>query len=111
MARSAKVGLERKEQTARSKGFAFVEFSDRAVAEVAAQAMHGYMMFGKQLIVQKIEDHKVTKKTMRNANRKWTFSNPVRAHIEWYNRVGGRGIDAAETEQRGEALQRELLGL
>lgn len=49
--------------------------------------MHGYMMFGKQLVVRALDESEINKKTMRNSNRKWNFLNPIASHIEWYNRV------------------------
>ena len=36
-------------QTARSKGYAFVEFACDEVAKIVAETMHNYMMFGKLL--------------------------------------------------------------
>lgn len=47
MCRSAKVSKRVDRKTARSKGFAFIEFEEKEVAKVAADAMQGYMMFGK----------------------------------------------------------------
>jgi len=37
------------EQTARSKGYAFVEFASDEVAKIVAETMHNYMMFGRLL--------------------------------------------------------------
>ncbi len=51
-----------------------MEFADEAVAQVAADAMHGYLMFGRRLIVRPVESNK---KTMKHSKRKWTFDNPV----------------------------------
>ena len=36
-------------QTARSKGYAFVEFACDEVAKIVAETMHNYMMFGRLL--------------------------------------------------------------
>lgn len=36
-------------QTARSKGYAFVEFACDDVAKIVAETMHNYMMFGRLL--------------------------------------------------------------
>jgi len=36
-------------QTARSKGYAFVEFASDEVAKIVAETMHNYMMFGRLL--------------------------------------------------------------
>ena len=34
-------------QTARSRGYGFIEFDDKAVAEIAAKTMNGYIIFGR----------------------------------------------------------------
>jgi RNA recognition motif-containing protein len=34
-------------KTARSKGYAFLEFAERKVAEIAAKAMNNYLIFGR----------------------------------------------------------------
>jgi nucleolar protein 15 len=39
--------LSRSKKTSRSKGYGFVEFADREIAKIAAQAMNGYFLFGK----------------------------------------------------------------
>ena len=55
-----RVKLMRSKRTARSKGFGFVEFVDREVAEIAVKSMNGYMMFGTRLecrLLEKSEEH------------------------------------------------------
>ena len=49
------VQLARSSKTARSKGYAFVEFAVKEVANIAAQAINGYLMYGKQLICKVVE--------------------------------------------------------
>ena len=49
------VQLARSSKTARSKGYAFVEFEVKEVANIAAQAINGYLMYGKQLICKVVE--------------------------------------------------------
>lgn len=39
-------------KTARSKGYGFVEFEYHSVAEIAAKAMQGYIMQGKQIVCE-----------------------------------------------------------
>jgi len=39
--------VSRSPKTARSRGYAYVEFAEKDVAEIAAQSMHKYLMFGK----------------------------------------------------------------
>jgi nucleolar protein 15 len=55
-----RVKLMRSKRTARSRGFGFVEFLDKEVAEIAVKSMNGYMMFGTRLecrLLDKSEEH------------------------------------------------------
>ena len=63
--------VSRSPKTARSRGYAFVEFVDKEVAKIAADTMNGYIMFGKQ-----VECHVVDqphRETFKNGNREWKF--------------------------------------
>jgi len=42
-----KLRVSRSVKTARSKGYAFLEFAERKVAEIAAKAMNNYLIFGR----------------------------------------------------------------
>ena len=67
----SKTRVSRSKKTGRSKGYAFVEFSDKQVAEIAVTTMNGYLMFGK-----KIECHMITaphKDTFKHGNREWEY--------------------------------------
>ena len=44
-------------QTARSKGYAFVEFACDKVAKIVAETMHNYMMFGRLLKCEYRDTH------------------------------------------------------
>lgn len=48
--RVTRLRISRSKTNARSKGFGFVEFEDEGVAEIVAQTMHKYLLFGKQLV-------------------------------------------------------------
>ena len=43
----SKLRVARSKSTARPKGYAFLQFAEKKVAEVAAKAMNKYMMFGR----------------------------------------------------------------
>ena len=43
--------MSRSVKTARSRGYAFLEFGEKKVAEIAAKAMDKYMIFGRELDV------------------------------------------------------------
>jgi nucleolar protein 15 len=66
-----KIRVARSKKSGRPKGYAFLEFTDKDVAEIAVQTMHGYMMFHRQ-----IECHMVDaahKDTFKHGNREWKF--------------------------------------
>ena len=54
------VKVSRSKKTARSKGYAFIEFESEEVAEIVRRTINGYMMFGQVLkcdVVNKTEIH------------------------------------------------------
>ncbi|CAG9315635.1 unnamed protein product [Blepharisma stoltei] len=51
-----KVKVSRSKKTGRSKGYAFVEFLEKDVAKIAAEAMHGFLIFGKQLVCRYLDE-------------------------------------------------------
>lgn len=67
----SKLRVSRSKKTARSKGYAFLEFKDKSTAETAATTMNNYLMFGK-----KVECHVVDaphKDMFKHGNREWNF--------------------------------------
>jgi len=50
----AKVRLSRSRRTGGSRGYAFVQFMDQAVADVVQTTMHGYILMGKTLVCQHV---------------------------------------------------------
>jgi len=44
-----KLRVARSNKTARQKGYAFLQFKEPKIADVAAKAMHKYMIFGRTL--------------------------------------------------------------
>lgn len=66
-----RVRLSRSKKTAKSKGYAFVEFQHPEVADIAAETMNGYLMLGQKLqarVVPKAEQHPML---WKGANRKF----------------------------------------
>ena len=66
-----KLRVSRSKKTGRTRGYAFLEFSKKDVAEIAVNTMDGYMLFHK-----KIECHLMDsahKDTFKNGNRDWAF--------------------------------------
>ena len=68
-----KLRVSRSKKTARSRGYAFLEFAERKVAEIAAKAMNNYLLFGRQLDVHIMENDAVHRETFKHGNRDWTF--------------------------------------
>jgi RNA recognition motif-containing protein len=64
-------------------GFAFVEFKYKDVAKVAAEAMNGYMFYGKKLVCRVIEDDQ----GMRVHTKKFKFIPFNKKFIEQKNAV------------------------
>lgn len=75
-----KVRLSRSKKTARSKGYAFVEFACDEVAKIVAETMHNYMMFGKLLKCKVIPNDKVHPRLWKGSDRK--FRHIPRRKIE-----------------------------
>ena len=67
----SKVRLSRSKKTARSKGYAFLEFGDKEIADIAVKTMKGYLMFGKQIDCHLVDTPH--KDTFKHGNREWNF--------------------------------------
>ena len=68
-----KLRVSRSVKTARSRGYAFLEFADKKVAEIASKAMDKYMIFGRELDVHVMDQDSVHRDTFRHGNRDWKF--------------------------------------
>ena len=68
-----KLRLSRSKTTARSRGYAFVQFDEPAVAKIAQDSMDKYMMFGRQIEAKMMEPELVHKDLFKNGNREWKF--------------------------------------
>ncbi len=64
--------LSRAPKTGASRGFAFIEFEDTAVATAAADAMSGYLMHGRALKTEVLPKSRVHPETFRGAERPFT---------------------------------------
>jgi nucleolar protein 15 len=67
----SKLRVSRSKKTGRSKGYAFLEFNDRTVAQTASGIMNGYLMFGKKVECHMVEN--AHKDTFKHGNRDWNF--------------------------------------
>ena len=65
--------LARSKKTGNHKGYGFIEFDDKEVAEIAAQTMNNYLMFNKILKCHVIQKEKLNPLTFKNARRGFVF--------------------------------------
>ena len=65
--------MSRSKKTARSRGYAFLEFKGKKDAEIAVETMHKYIIFGKQLDCHMIQPELAHKDMFKNGNREWVF--------------------------------------
>lgn len=61
--------LSRSKKTARSRGYAFLEFQSAEVAKIAADAMDGYLFFGQKLVSRLMKAEEVHEDLFKGANR------------------------------------------
>ena len=66
-----RVRLARSKLTGNHKGYGFVEFKDKEVAQIAAETMNNYLMFNKILKCQLIPKEKLHPATFKNARKKF----------------------------------------
>lgn len=85
--------LSRSKKTARSRGFAFVEFANAEVAGIAAKAMDGYLMHGRALATKLVAPEDVHPDTFVGANR-------VFNRIPWAGIERKRNTDAARNPEK-----------
>lgn len=74
-------------QTARSKGFGFVQFRYPEVAAIAADAMNNYMILGKFLKCHTLEEGKPNPFTHRQMTERTKFINWKQIFILQKNKV------------------------
>ncbi|KAL9966246.1 hypothetical protein ACROYT_G024294 [Oculina patagonica] len=82
-----KVRLSRSKKTARSKGYAFVEFACDEVAKIVAETMHNYMMFGRLLKCKVIPNDRVHPRLWKGSNRKFRFIPRQKNEIKKQNKT------------------------
>jgi nucleolar protein 15 len=63
--------LARSRKSGNSRGFAFIEFQHHEVAEIAAQAMNGYLMFGRSLVCELADESRIHPRLFDGADKKF----------------------------------------
>jgi len=62
--------MSRSKKTTKSRGFAFIEFEHKEVAEVVADTMDNYLLYGRLMKCNIVPADKVHADTFRNSNRR-----------------------------------------
>ena len=100
----SKLRVARSKDSARSKGYAFIQYEEADIARVAAKAMDKYMMFGRQLQVHTVDEDDVHPDTFKHANREWKFVPKQLMHRNKVNRAAEAEKTPAERKARVEGL-------
>lgn len=61
--------LSRNKKSGNSRGYAFLEFYSAEVAQIAAEAMDGYIFFGQKLKSRLLKESEVHDELFKGANR------------------------------------------
>lgn len=100
-----RVRLSRSKKTARSRGFAFIEFADKEVATKAGESMDGYLMHGQALVAKLVPPEKVHPDTFKGANR--VFKKIPFSAIERRAMIQ-RSRDPAKLSLRSKGVQKKV---
>lgn len=95
-----RVQVSRSRKTGRSRGYGFIEFKDRDVAQIAADTMHGFILFSKQLVCKVLDPAQVHSKLFAGACKPFT---PYPRHADFKKRYNSAQEKEA-TKQRVEKL-------
>jgi len=102
--RVTRLRISRSKKTAKSKGFAFVEFEEEQVAKIVAETMQGYLLFDKTLVCHMLAKDKCHKLLFKGHKRRMinTSFNRRKRHVALYN-------DRPTVEVNGEQVPRHTL--
>lgn len=85
-----RIKLARSKKTARSKGYAFVEFSNLETAAIAADTMKDRFMMDRRIVCHLVEDENIHKNLFKNCNKEWKFVP--------YQRINTTKLNSAKTD-------------
>jgi nucleolar protein 15 len=89
----SRVKLSRSRETAGSRGYAFVEFTNEEVAKIAAEAMDGYLMHGRALVAKFVPSEQVHERTFDGAEKEFK-------RIPWATIERKRNLTAARKPEK-----------
>lgn len=97
--------ISRSKRTAKSKGYAFVEFEEEGVAKIVAETMQGYLLFDKTLVCHLLPKEKQHPMLFKGCKRRMINTTGLRRrkHTLTYN-------DRPTVEVNGEKLPRRTSG-
>ncbi|XP_031552845.1 MKI67 FHA domain-interacting nucleolar phosphoprotein-like [Actinia tenebrosa] len=93
-----RVRLSRSKKSARSKGYAFIEFDCDEVAKIAAETMDNYMMFGRLLKCKVISPDKIHPRLWEGSNRKFRHVSRNEIAIKKQNKERNQKEHAANVK-------------
>lgn len=110
----SRLRLSRNKKTGASKHYAFIEFASRDVAQIVAETMNNYLLFGHILKVSLIPEEQVHEKTFEGSNR--TFKAIPRTKIAQLKHDKKRSSEEVEKlvereEKRRKEKQEKLKSL
>ncbi len=77
--------LSRSKRSAKSKGYAFLEFEDSETAGIVADTMDGYFIYDKQLVCSVIPPGKVHKSMFKGCDKRFKVIDWHAKHREGFN--------------------------
>ena len=84
--------LSRSTRTGRPKGYGFVEFDSEEVAGIAAESMHGYLMFNRVLKCHVLSPEEIHPSMFNGCQRR------LRPSMKWKKAVTALNEDKSEVE-------------
>jgi nucleolar protein 15 len=82
----SRLRLSRNKKTGHSKHYAFIEFQSETVAEIAAETMNNYLLFGHLLVCKVIPQDQVHPSTFVGANRKFRVADRFKTLRKKHNK-------------------------
>ena len=95
------VKVARSKRTANSKGYGWVEFQSKDVAEIACKTMDSYLLFKKKLVCRVLPQDQIGKNLFRNSKRKMLPSRRPDIHKA--------AVNAEITEERKKKIEKRSL--
>ncbi|KEP62699.1 UNVERIFIED_CONTAM: RNA recognition motif-containing protein [Hammondia hammondi] len=95
-----RVELRRSKRTGNSKGFAFVEFELPEVADIVAEAMNNYMMFGRTLVCHVVPPQNLSEKVFSHAKKKFKRAPSRLIAAGKHNKAEGEMASARQVNRK-----------